>query len=196
MNDVWRLTTPPGSTSTTLFEQWCGLSVSVMRRDLRSGHYKGSTFFSVILNKDPEFWSGQGSNPRPPALAVDRRSPNWANQATVKRGISVNPTDFVDFGQQRSHATSLLGSHLVSGHACKGDGHATGSLYQTWKTADFLFISPLILLSKPDIRLFKDSTVKMTVTFYCCEVFRKLFLKSILSSFFRFCFIKWVKLRA
>ena len=24
VNDVWRLATPPGSTSSTLFEQWCG----------------------------------------------------------------------------------------------------------------------------------------------------------------------------
>ena len=29
--------------------------------------YKGSTFFSVIF-KDPECWSGRGSNPWPPAL--------------------------------------------------------------------------------------------------------------------------------
>ena len=43
--DVWRLTTTPGSTSPTLFEQWCGffyvpqcknqISVSAVRRDLR-----------------------------------------------------------------------------------------------------------------------------------------------------------------
>ena len=70
--DVWRLATPLGSMSPTLFEQWCGFfyvprepdqwkccevgptvfhpyprrpeSLTVCR-----SHYKGSTFFSVIL---------------------------------------------------------------------------------------------------------------------------------------------------
>ena len=68
--DVWRLTTTPGSTSPTLFEQWCGFfyvpqepdkckccetGPTVFRpypRRLESltvcrCHYKGSTFFSV-----------------------------------------------------------------------------------------------------------------------------------------------------
>ena len=85
--DVWRLTTTPGFTSPTLFEQWCGFfyvpqepdncnccetaptvfrpypkrleSLTVCRH-----HYKGCTFFLV---KDPEYWSGRGSNPLPPA---------------------------------------------------------------------------------------------------------------------------------
>ena len=46
-----RLTTPPGSTSPTLFEQWCGffyvpqeqISESAMRRDLR---------FFVLIRED------------------------------------------------------------------------------------------------------------------------------------------------
>ena len=85
--DVCRLTTTPGSTSPTLFEQWCGFfyvpqepdkckccetGPTVFRpypRSLESltvgrCHYKGSTFFLV---KDPECWSGRGSNPWPPA---------------------------------------------------------------------------------------------------------------------------------
>ena len=49
--DVWRLTTPPGSTSPTLFEQWCGffyvpqeqISESAVRRDLR---------FFVLIRED------------------------------------------------------------------------------------------------------------------------------------------------
>ena len=69
--DVWRLTTTPGSTSPTLFEQWCGFfyvpqepdkwkccetgpkvfrpyPVRLERITVRRCHYKGSTFFSVI----------------------------------------------------------------------------------------------------------------------------------------------------
>ena len=87
--DVWRLATSPRSTSPTLFEQRCGFcylpqepdkckccetgptvfppyprrleSLTVCRCD-----YKGSTFFSE-KEKDPECWSGRGSNPWPPA---------------------------------------------------------------------------------------------------------------------------------
>ena len=85
--DEWRLTTTPGSTSPTLFEQWCGFfyvpqepgkckccetGPTVFRpyaRRLESltvcrYHYKGSTFFSVF--KEPECWSGRGSNTWPP----------------------------------------------------------------------------------------------------------------------------------
>ena len=72
VNDVWRLVTPPGSTSPTLFEQWCGFFYVSRESDdkgksFETGptvflpypsrlesltvctcHYKGSTFFSVI----------------------------------------------------------------------------------------------------------------------------------------------------
>ena len=50
--DVWRLATPPGSTSPTLFEQWCGFFYvrqepdSVVRRDLR---------FFVLIRQDYKF---------------------------------------------------------------------------------------------------------------------------------------------
>ena len=87
--DVWRLTTTPGSTSPTLFQQWCGFfyvlqepnkckccetGPTVFRpypRRLESltvcrCHYKGSTFCSFYL-KTPSCWSGRGSNPWPPA---------------------------------------------------------------------------------------------------------------------------------
>ena len=70
-NDVWRLATPPPSTSSTLFEQWCGFFYVPQEPDkwkccetgpkvfrpyprrleritVRRCHYKGSTFFSVI----------------------------------------------------------------------------------------------------------------------------------------------------
>ena len=63
MCDVCRLTTPSGFTSPTLFEQWCGIFYVPQEPDkckccetgrLESltfcrSHYKGSTFFSVIL---------------------------------------------------------------------------------------------------------------------------------------------------
>ena len=61
--DEWRLTTTPGSTSPTLFEQWCGFftshknqtSVSTVRRDLLFfvliGKVKRSEEFSFTLEK-------------------------------------------------------------------------------------------------------------------------------------------------
>ena len=87
--DVWRLTTTPGSTSPTLFEQWCGFFYVLQEPDkckcCETGptvfrpyprrlesltvcrcHYKGSTFCSFYL-KTPSCWSGRGSNPWPPA---------------------------------------------------------------------------------------------------------------------------------
>ena len=85
--DVCRLTTTPGSTSPTLFEQWSGFFYvpqeldkcnccetgtmdfrpyprSLVSLTVGRCHYKGSTF---LLVKDPECWSGRGSNPWPPA---------------------------------------------------------------------------------------------------------------------------------
>ena len=87
--DVWRLTTTPGSTSPTLFQQWCGFfyvlqepnkckccetGPTVFRpypRRLESltvcrCHYKGSTFCLFYL-KTPSCWSGRGLNPWLPA---------------------------------------------------------------------------------------------------------------------------------
>ena len=86
--DEWRLTTTPGSTSPSVFEHWCGFfyvpqepgkckccetGPTVFRpypRRLESltvcrCHYKGSTFFSVILR--PWVLVQPGSNPWPPA---------------------------------------------------------------------------------------------------------------------------------
>ena len=83
------------------------------------GHYKGSTFFSVILNKDPEFWSGQGSNPRPPALQTSALPTEPTRRRLLtKRGISYNPTDLVSsYCISESNALTQLVSlgafHLV-----------------------------------------------------------------------------------
>ena len=82
--------TPPGITSSALCDQCVGtitrpscrsFETSVVRLDLRfvgspyprrlesltvcRRHYKGSTFTSVI--KDPDYWTGWGLNPPPPA---------------------------------------------------------------------------------------------------------------------------------
>ena len=107
VNDVWRLATPPGSTSPTLFEQWCGFFYVPQEPDKCKGceteptvfrpyhdqrrlgcltvcrcRYKGSTFFSVIQRPWVLVWLGF----EPVASrSADRRSPNWANQA---KGIS------------------------------------------------------------------------------------------------------------
>ena len=87
VNDVWRLATPPGSTSPPLFEQWCGFFYvpqepdkceccetwptvfrpyprGLERLTVCRCHYKGSIFFSLF--KDPECWFGWGLNPWPP----------------------------------------------------------------------------------------------------------------------------------
>ena len=104
-NDVWRLATPPPSTSPTLFEQWCGFFYVPQEPDkwkccetgpkvfrpyprrleritVRRCHYKGSTFFSVISRPwvlvRPEFEPVT-------SRSAERRFPNWANQA---KGIS------------------------------------------------------------------------------------------------------------
>ena len=101
VNDVWRFAKPPGSTSSTLFEQWRGFFYVPQEPDkwkccetgstvfrpyprrlesltVRRCHYKGSTFFSVILSCWVLVWPGLEpvtSN------SADRRSPNWANRA-------------------------------------------------------------------------------------------------------------------
>ena len=130
----------PGSMSPTLFEQWCGLRVSVVRRDLY-GHYKGSTFFSVILNKDPEFWSGQGSNPRPPALQTSALPTEQTRRRLLKkRGISFNPTDLVSSyciseSDALTQLVSLGAFHLVKISGISGSAvnrtHSVGSSH--WK---------------------------------------------------------------
>ena len=104
VNDVWRLATPPGSGSPTLFEQWCGFFYIPQEPDKCKCCEAGPTVFhpysrrleSLIVCRChckgrtsqlfwvPECWSGQGSNLRPPAHPADQHSPNWANQATVK----------------------------------------------------------------------------------------------------------------
>ena len=103
VNDAWRLATPTGSTSPTIFEQWCGFfyipqepgkckccqtEFTVFRpypRRLESlticrCHYKGSTFFSVIQRH----WVlvRLGFEPAT-SRSADRHSPNWATQAAV-----------------------------------------------------------------------------------------------------------------
>ena len=87
--DVWRLTTLPGSTSPTRFEQWCGFFYVPQKPDKCKCCETGPTVFrpypsrlesltvcwccitkaalSSQLFKDPECWSGRGSNPWPPA---------------------------------------------------------------------------------------------------------------------------------
>ena len=94
-----RLATPPGSTSPTLFELWCGffyvpqepgkckcfetgrtVFCSYPRRleslTVCRCHCKGSTFLSVIQLVRPGF-------ERPTSRSADWPSPNWANQAAV-----------------------------------------------------------------------------------------------------------------
>ena len=97
------MATPPGSTSPILFEQWRGffcvqqeqISEIAERRGLRffviirvnwkdsvticRCHYKGSTFFSVILR--PWVLVRPGLEPAT-SHSADRRTP-WANQAAV-----------------------------------------------------------------------------------------------------------------
>ena len=109
--DEWRLTTTPGSTSPTLFEQWCGFfyvpqepnkckccetGPTVFRpypRKLESltvyrCRYKGSTFFSVIYR--PWVLVRPGFEPVTSRSADRPRSPNWANQ--VAYSLSQVPT--------------------------------------------------------------------------------------------------------
>ena len=86
---VLRLTTPPGSTSPILFEQWCGFFYvpqepdmckccetgpgfsSLSEKSRKSNHLQISLSFitktalSSQFFKDPECWFGRGSNPRP-----------------------------------------------------------------------------------------------------------------------------------
>ena len=83
--DEWRLTTTPGSTSPTLFEQWCGFFYVPQKPDKCKCCETGRTVFppyprilesltvcgwyitkaplSSQLFKDPQCWSGRGSNP-------------------------------------------------------------------------------------------------------------------------------------
>ena len=96
VNDV---ATPPGSKSPSLLERWCGffyvpqeqISVSATifgpyPRRLESltvcrCHYKGSTFFSVILRPLvlARPWFEPVTSP-----SEDRRSPKWANHVLNK----------------------------------------------------------------------------------------------------------------
>ena len=98
---MWRLAKPPGSTPCTLFEQWCRFFYVPKEPDkwkccetgttvfrpyprrlesltVRRCHYKGSTFFSVILRPwvlvRPGFLHATSHS-------ADWRSPNWANRA-------------------------------------------------------------------------------------------------------------------
>ena len=105
------------------------------------GHYKGSTFFSVILNKDPEFWSGQGSNPRPPALQTSALPTEPTRRRLLKkRGISFNPADLVSsYCISESNALTQLVTlgafHLVKISGISGSAvnrtHFVGSSH--WK---------------------------------------------------------------
>ena len=103
------LTTPPGSTYPTLFEQWCRIfyvpqeqiSESAVKRDLRffslyprrlESHCKGSTFSSVILRAWVLVWPGFEL---PTSHSADRCSPNWANQAAVIIIIIINKCSII-----------------------------------------------------------------------------------------------------
>ena len=104
VNDVWRLATPPGSESPTLFEQWCRFFYIPQEPDeckcCETGpvvfhlyprrlesltacrcHYKGSTSFSIILS--PQVLVRPGSEPAT-SYSADQCSPNWANHVNVK----------------------------------------------------------------------------------------------------------------
>ena len=91
--DEWRLTTTPGSTSPTLFEQWCGFFYVPQEPDKCKYCETGPTVFlpyprrlesltikvvDVITNaalssqlfNDPECWSCRDSNLWPPAQEI------------------------------------------------------------------------------------------------------------------------------
>ena len=146
------MATPPRSTSPTLFEQWCRffyvqqehISEIAVRRDLRffvvirvnwkvsvticRCHYKGSTFFSVILRS----WVlvRPGSEPATSRLA-DRRTP-WANQAagandcalTWWRGLyGLTTLETIPLG-----SLSLVGSAMLGRFWVKGQMNGTALL--------------------------------------------------------------------
>ena len=99
-----KVATPPGSTSPTLFEQWCGFFYIPQELDkwkccemrpmvfrpyrgklesltICRCHSKGSTFSSVILRPWVLVWTGFEPVT---SRSADWRSPNWANQVVVK----------------------------------------------------------------------------------------------------------------
>ena len=98
-NDVWRLATPPPSTSPTLFEKWRGFFYvpqepdkwkcretgptvfrpyprRLERMTVRRCHYTKAALSSLLVRPGFEPVTSR---------SADRRSPNWANQA---KGIS------------------------------------------------------------------------------------------------------------
>ena len=109
--DVWRLTTPPGSTSPTLFEQWCGFFYVQQEPDKckcceatpygfssLSEKTRNSNRLQMSLQRQHFLLShlktlsvGPGSNLWPPAQQTGAlpteptrlRPTNWANQAAV-----------------------------------------------------------------------------------------------------------------
>ena len=98
-----RFATTPGSTTPTLFKQWCGFFYVPQEPDkwkccekgptffcpywkrlesltICRCHYKGSTFFSVIWSPWVVVWLGF----EPTTFhSANCRSPNWANQAAT-----------------------------------------------------------------------------------------------------------------
>ena len=105
--DEWRLTTAPGSTSSTLFEQWCGFFYVLQdpdkcrccetgptvlrpypRRPKKSNRLQMSlqkqhfllSYLKTLCVGLAELWT-RGSR------SADRRSPNWANQAATKPAL-------------------------------------------------------------------------------------------------------------
>ena len=108
-HDEWNLNTTTGSTSPTLFEQWCGFfyvpqepdkckccetGPTVFRpypRRLESltvcrCHYKGSTFFSVMLKT---LRVGRPGFAPVTSRSADRRFPNRANQIEIGKRLSI-----------------------------------------------------------------------------------------------------------
>ena len=139
---MWRLATPPGSTTPTLFEQWCGFSYVPRKSDkckcceteptdfppyptrLESltvcrCHYKGSTFFSVF--SAPECLSGRGFNPRSPAQKTDTLPTELTRRLFTRR---------ITWGF--IHVCTLLFIFLIPVQA----GDCPNEENKTWKTED------------------------------------------------------------
>ena len=115
--DEWRLTTTPGSTSPTLFEQWCGFfyvpqepakckccgtGPTVFRpypRRLESLTFADvitKAAFSSQLFKDPECWSGWGSNPWPPAQQTGALPTELTRRRLSKQVMQINSSQRVN----------------------------------------------------------------------------------------------------
>ena len=101
--NVWRLVTPPGSTSPTLFKQWGG-GLFTSHKNQTSVSAVTHVFFFVLIRKDlqmslqrqhflfsylgPWVLVWLGFEPATSHSAADWCSPNWANQVEGELAFS------------------------------------------------------------------------------------------------------------